>query len=40
MPCAVFEQHLQWFEPDGRHVRPWVAERAAHRFAENYFEPA
>ncbi len=27
------------FEPDGRHVRPWVAERAARRFVEHYFEP-
>ncbi len=27
------------FEPDGRHVQPWVAERVAKRFVELYFEP-
>jgi hypothetical protein len=27
------------FEPDGRHVQPWVAERVARRFVEHYFEP-
>lgn len=28
------------FEPDGRHVQHWVAERVARRFVERYFEPA
>jgi hypothetical protein len=30
----------QAYEPDGRHVRPWVPERAARLFVERFFEPA
>lgn len=27
------------FEPDGRHVQPWVPERVVRLFVEHYFEP-